>query len=236
MSVAALTELGSVLGDTTRSTILVTLMDGRAWTVTELAHHSGVARSTASEHLSLLLDAGLAAAEARGRHRYFRLADQDVAKLLESLGSLRLPAAVGPRPDPRAPAALRHARSCYDHLAGWVAVTIYDQLHADGHLVSADSGLAVVTSTGRELFASLGLDLRRYERSRRPLIRSCLDWTERRHHLAGTAGAALFSLMLDRCWIRRGPKPRSIMITDAGTDALSRVGLLREVTARRRDS
>ncbi len=222
MSVAALAELGSLLADQSRSTLLVALMDGRAWTVTELAHHATIARSTASEHLSRLHDAGLVVVEAQGRHRYFRLADNYVAQLVETLGGVQLSTPGSRRHFSKVPPALAHARSCYDHLAGQVAVELYEGLVTSGHLMlSVD--LVTITVQGRGLFQSLGVDVSMLERSGRPLVRTCLDWTERRHHLAGGLGAALFQVLIDRRWIRRGRQPRSIVITEAGNCALPRL-------------
>ncbi len=210
MSVAALTGIGSLLSDQSRSRLLMGLMDGRAWTLTELAAHVGIARSTASEHLSRLLDAGMVTVEAQGRHRYFRLAGAEVAELLETLGSFD-PTAGSPHPrPPRAPSGLAQARSCYDHLAGRAGVQLYDGLLAGG-VLACRSGVLTVTGPGRQVLGGLGVDLPAIERGDRQPVRTCLDWTERRHHLGGGVGAALFQALLDRGWLRRGRQPRSIL-------------------------
>ncbi len=210
-----LTQIGAILADETRSNILTVLMDDRARTGGELARHAGVAPSTASEHLSKLLDAGLVAIEAQGRHRYFRIANSEVAEMLESLG-----AAVPAVPiRPNASLALIYARSCYDHLAGELAVQIYDQLLMDRHLERVD-GYPQLTESGSTLLEGLGIDLNTLRAGKRPLVRSCLDWTERRHHLAGAAGAALLQTFLERRWVTRGPQPRSIRLTRKGKTAL----------------
>ena len=216
MAAAELATIGALIADQTRAEILCVLMDGRAHTGGELARHVGVSPSTASEHLSKLLDAALVRVEAQGRHRYFRLADQQTAELLELLGAVSTP--LTPR---RSPAAerLSHARSCYDHLAGEVAVNIYDHLVDSDHL-TVDDGHAELTDTGRKFFGELGVDVDATLASKRPTVRPCLDWTERRNHLAGSLGAALFDTMLTNTWIRRGPQPRSIQISRKGTDAL----------------
>jgi len=203
-------RLGSLLADETRAEILCSLMDGRAHTGSELARHIGVAASTVSEHLSRLFDSGIVTVEPQGRHRYWRLADAEVARLLEGLGALTRP--LGP---PRAPAELVHARTCYDHLAGELAVAIYDQLVADQHLSSADGHLTINPS-GDELLISIGADPDATRDTKRPRARACLDWTQRRHHLAGTAGTALLAAMIDNGWIKRGRTPRSVRITERG--------------------
>ena len=217
MTATAITQVGALLADATRASLLEVLMDGRARTGGELARSVGVAPSTASEHLSRLLDARFVAVEAQGRHRYFRLAGSDVAELLEALGA-REPA--GDRVATGAPAELVHARSCYDHLAGRLAVRIHDRMVAAGYLGHAHDH-PYLTDSGAELLAGLGVDLAAARDRRRPLVRDCLDWTERRHHLAGAAGAALFATLLERGWLARGSRPRSVRVTTAGQRGLA---------------
>jgi DNA-binding transcriptional ArsR family regulator len=223
MARSRLSTIGSLLADDTRADILTVLMDGRAHTGSELARHVGVAPSTTSEHLSKLLDAGLVAVEPQGRHRYFRLASSDIAQLLETLGATPAPT---PAPRPSAPAALAFARRCYDHLAGELAVQIYDELVARAHLREGDEQL-VLTRSGAELFETIGVDTRSIGSGRRPGARRCLDWTERRHHLAGAAGAALLDALLSNRWVVQGPQPRSLRVTDAGRKALEGAFALR---------
>jgi DNA-binding MarR family transcriptional regulator len=197
--------------------MLVALMDGRAHTGSELARHVGVAASTASEHLSKLLDASLVAVQPQGRHRYWRLAGPEVAELLETLGA-NAPAKL--LAGPRAPAILAYARTCYDHLAGQLAVELYDRLLATRHLACDDHHLTI-TRSGFELLATIGADVEAITRSRRPKARPCLDWTQRRHHLAGAAGKVLLDALLANGWARRGRRPRSIEITESGRSALA---------------
>jgi DNA-binding transcriptional ArsR family regulator len=211
---SGLVRLGALLADPTRAEILGALMDGRAHTSSELARHVGVAVSTTSEHLGKLLDASLVRVEPQGRHRYWRLAGSPVAELLEAVEA-KASAVMPPPPRPRAPASLIRARSCYDHLAGELAVTIFDRLVADRHLVEADHGVEI-TPAGVERFASLGVDVAALRGTTRPLTRVCLDWTERKHHLGGSAGHALFESFQSKGWIRRGRRPRSIDIPEAG--------------------
>jgi len=220
VAVAALTHVGALLADRTRASLLTVLIDDRARTGGELARLVGVAPSTASEHLSRLLDAGFVTVESQGRHRYFRLAGPDIAELLESLGAVDAPAAAGDAHGSRAPSELLFARSCYDHLAGQLGVRIYDQMLASGHLRLA-GGRLNLTPSGEQLLADLGVNVQAMRPTKtRPIVRSCLDWTERRHHLAGAAGAALFHALLTRGWIARGSRPRSIRITNAGQRGL----------------
>ena len=216
MAAAELATIGALLADPSRAEILCALMDGRAHTGGELARHAGISPSTASEHLSKLLDAALVCVEAQGRHRYFRLAGRQTAELLEVLGAVSTP--VTPNRS-RASQGLAYARSCYDHLAGEVATEIYLRL-VDTAMLTIDDGHATVTEAGRTFFEGLGIDVDAALSATRPTARPCLDWTERRHHLAGALGAALFETMLAEKWIRRGPEPRSIQITRLGSDAV----------------
>lgn len=219
MAATALTELGALLADKTRTLMLTVLLDGRARTGGELARLVGVAPSTASEHLSRLLDAQFVAVEAQGRHRYFRLAGPEIAELLETLGAVDLPGPPGRPVAANAPTELRNARCCYDHLAGQLGVRIFEQLLAHDHL-RRDENHLTLTESGHALLTDLGADMVAVARSSRPVVRGCLDWTERRQHLAGGAGAALFQALLDRRWIVRGSRPRSIRVTDAGQRGL----------------
>ncbi len=190
-------------------------MDGRAHTGSELSRHIGIAPSTTSEHLAKLLDGDIVAVEAQGRHRYWRLADPRIAELLENLGANATHPA-----DPRAPSDLAHARTCYDHLAGQLAVTIYDQLLADDH-IEDNQGHLTITPSGYDLFSTIGADIDEIHASTRAKARPCLDWTQRRHHLAGAAGKVLLTTFVANGWIKTGHRPRSIRITESGRERIS---------------
>ncbi|PZF79754.1 transcriptional regulator [Jiangella anatolica] len=227
---AGLAALATLLADPTRATMCLALMDGRAWTATELARHAGVAPSTATQHLNLLVGGGLLAEVRQGRHRYVRLAGTPAADLVE-----RLAAAAGdagrPGAEPAAPSslttahrrrALAAARTCYDHLAGTLGVAVTDAMTARG-LLSWDRGL-VLTDEGDRWMSALAGGWP--PESRRPLVRSCLDWTERRPHLGGAAGAALCAHAVDAGWLVRVRRSRALRLTDAGRTALrERLGL-----------
>ncbi|MEV7526317.1 winged helix-turn-helix domain-containing protein [Streptomyces sp. NPDC091371] len=213
-----LAETAGLFADRTRAAFCLALLDGRAWTAGELARHAGVRPSTASEQLSRLIEGGLLTEERQGRHRYVRLAGPEVAALIEALASYA--------PDTPHPQNLREsvrlsaearARTCYDHLAGRLGVALADAMIARG-IVAADSGLAVTTAGQAWLTDALG-----YQRppgTRRPLVRGCLDWTERRPHLAGALGAALCSAALERQWVRRVGSGRAVKVTPDGAEAL----------------
>ncbi|QDZ29817.1 helix-turn-helix transcriptional regulator [Noviherbaspirillum sp. UKPF54] len=212
-------RIAALIGDHARAEALTALMSGRALTATELADAAAVTKQTMSGHLAKLLDAGLLAVEAQGRHRYYRLADEEVAHLLESLmGVAYLTGAVRLRSSPREP-ALRQARVCYDHLAGELGVRIYAHLLKMQALVLGSDGLAV-TETGRRWFAQIGIDTDALASKRRLFCRTCLDWSERRHHLAGSLGAALFTRCIEQGWARRAADSRVVTLTRAGQLAL----------------
>jgi DNA-binding transcriptional ArsR family regulator len=210
----SLAEVAALIGDPARANILQALADGRALTAGELAWHAGVSAQTTSGHLAKLTDARLIALEKQGRHRYFRLASQEIATAMEAL---MIVAANGPkrhRPTGPKDEALRKARTCYDHLAGWLAVTLADRLSAREFIVLSD-GAAAITEEGHRFFRDFGLALDNPKNSR-PLCRTCLDWSERRSHLAGRLGAALCQRCLDLGWIKRGRDSRAVAFTPKG--------------------
>jgi hypothetical protein len=192
------------------------LIDGRAWTVSELAHAARIATSTASEHVRVLHDAGFVRTLKQGRHRYVRLSGTEVAEVIERLANLAGPEPPrGLRQSVRA-RRLAYARTCYDHLAGQLGVALRDGLVDEG-LISDRDGLAV-TERGWATFAALGIDV---QRPRRALLRECLDWTERREHLAGVLPAAILRRAQDAGWLSRDPH-RAVTVHD--TAWLERLG------------
>ncbi|MFC9325154.1 ArsR/SmtB family transcription factor [Kitasatospora sp. NPDC057015] len=217
----SLAGIAGLLADRTRAAFCLALLDGRAWTAGELARHAGVSPSTASEQLSRLVAGGLLAEERQGRHRYVRIADAATATLIEDLSSF----AAGPADAP-APRSLREsgrlgaearARTCYDHLAGRLGVAVADAALARG-LVADDAGL-VLTAAGRDWLTALGVPPAGLA-GPRPVIRGCLDWTERRTHLAGAVGAALCRRAFELDWVERIGTGRALRITPAGGRAL----------------
>lgn len=206
-----LAAIARLIGEPARATILSELLDGRALTATELATRAGVMPATASVHLARLVSGGLLAVEPQGRHRYFRLAGRDVARVLERLAGLVPAARIRPEPLDE----IRFARSCYDHLAGWLGVALRDAL-LRRQLLRADGAEHRVTTRGGEWLASLGIDLEAVGESRRSFARSCLDWSERRPHLAGALGHALLLGLLERKWLAHRLDERTIDLTAAG--------------------
>lgn len=204
-------RVSALVADTARSAMLIALMDGRALTATELAEISGITKQTASSHLAKLLDGGLLVVEAQGRHRYFRLAGSHVAHLLEALMVFTSDTVSPLRTGPRDP-ALRKARICYDHLAGEMGVRLFGQMQEDRWLQDDLS----FTDKGLGKLSQIGLDLSSLPQSNRPLCRTCLDWSQRRHHLAGRAGKAILDRLLALSWARRLPGSRIISFSPEG--------------------
>jgi DNA-binding transcriptional ArsR family regulator len=194
-------EVAALIGDPARANMLEALMDGRALTATELAAIAGVTAQTASSHLARLQAGKFLTARKQGRHRYFALSGTDVADALEALmGVAQRTGATRVRSGPRDP-ALRTARICYDHLAGERGIELLEGLKQRG-LVTGDTDLGL-TPQGHEAITRFGIDLAAIGASRRPLCRACLDWSERRSHLAGALGAAILTTMMDRGWVKR---------------------------------
>src|SRR5258705_4840930 len=217
----SLAQIAGLLADQTRAAFCMAMLDGRAWTVGELARQAGVAPSTASEHLTRLIAGGLMAEERQGRHRYVRLANPTAAGLIEDLASYAPSTPTRPitktlRASVRLSAEAR-ARTCYDHLAGHLGVAITDAI-LDRGLIADDMGLTV-TDAGVAWLGNLSIDVTSLSRSR-PMVRGCLDWTERRTHLAGAVGAALCQRALDQHWVERIGSGRALKVTARGQPAL----------------
>ncbi len=237
LTTAAFAETAALIGDPTRANMLAALMDGRALTAKELAEGAGVTAQTASAHLAQLTGAGLLAMERQGRHRYHRLASPAVAHMLESIMSVAAGsdavvnrtklARVGPRD-----VALRRARTCYDHLAGRIAVAMADRMVERGQIeLSPDGG--AITEVGAGFLRGLGLDLdaataRASRRGGgRMFCRPCLDWSERRPHIAGALGAALCTACFAQGWMRRVEGTRAVSVTPMGRMVLDQAFDLR---------
>ncbi|GAA0971802.1 winged helix-turn-helix domain-containing protein [Acrocarpospora macrocephala] len=217
---SGIAELAAIFADRSRASMCVALLDGRAWTAGELAKYAGIARSTATEHLNLLVAADVLAEERQGRHRYLRLAGTEIAELIETLAAHTPPSREHPRTlrTVTTQAALARARTCYDHIAGWLGVAVTDAM-TDQDMLTRHDGWTL-TASGLGWLRDLGADTEALRRTRRPMVRSCLDWTERRPHLAGAAGAAVCSRFFEIGWTERIGSNRAIRLTAPGEAAL----------------
>lgn len=207
-------EIAALVGDPTRATILWTLLDGKAMPATELALAADTSPQNISMHLSRLLQAGLLSAERHGRHRYYRFSGHEVAYAVEAMASLIRPAArqqaivenISP---------VKYCRTCYDHLAGKIGVAVTDSLLKQ-KIITAGNGRFDISRKGSRWFMELGIDAAALQQERRSFLRPCLDWSERRPHIAGSLAASLLDKMLSGDWIRRTRGSRAIVITAKG--------------------
>lgn len=231
-----ISEIGSLLADRARCRVLMALNDGRALPASVLADEAGVARSTASGHLGKLTEAGLLLVETHGKNRYYRLAGSEVGELLEKLTQMAPTRPVRSLREGSRAQQLRAARTCYDHLAGRLGVTVMASL-LDRELLAGGDGKFdperavsdrragygrdvdyTLTPAGWDFLGELGV---RIPENGRSLVRYCVDWSEQRHHLAGMLGRALLQHFLAESWIKRRPSGRSVRVTDAGRAALA---------------
>ena len=217
-TIAAFAETAALAGDPARANMLMALMDGRALTASELARAAGVTPQTASGHLGRLVTAGLLAVHCQGRHHYHRLASAAVANMVESIMQVSIAngVAAGRRPVFTGPrdAAMRAARTCYNHLAGQLGVTLADALSERRYIELSSEGGAV-TEKGKRFLDEFGVDLGA-GKDGAVFCRPCLDWSERRLHIGGTIGKALADRCFDLRWIERRPDSRAVMVTRAG--------------------
>jgi DNA-binding transcriptional ArsR family regulator len=204
--------VASLVGDPARANMLTALLSGRALTASELSQEAGITPQTASSHLSKLEAGGLIEQEKQGRHRYYRLADPDVGGVLEGLAALAARAGhMRVRTGPKDP-ALRHARVCYDHLAGDLGVQMLDSLRRQKLVRQHKHDIELTSEGERFLESALQIDADALSHPRRPVCKACLDWSERRHHLAGTLGAALLARFTELKWAARDPAPGSRVV------------------------
>lgn len=218
---ADIASVGALLGDDARAAMLLTLLGGEAVPAGELARRAGVSPSGASAHLRRLREGGLITQERIGRHRYFRLASPELAEALESLARVAPVRPASSLRESETTQALKRARTCYDHLAGELGVALADALVERKLLTRSDEAFAL-TRDGAAWLGSLGVDLAVVGRSRRSFARACIDWSERRPHLAGALGAAVCDLFFARVWIRRLPGGRAVAVTEDGRAWLAR--------------
>ncbi len=215
-------QTAALIGEPTRAAMLAALLGGKALTASELAHGAAVSPQTASTHLARLVEGGLLSVVASGRHRYYRLAGPEVAHLLETLATVAPPAAVRSLRQSEAARAVRFARTCYDHLAGTVGVALSERLIEHELIATTEAGYQV-TAAGLMWLEKHAIDVEQVMGRRRVAARACLDWSERRNHLAGAFGAAMTNWLLDQRWIERSAHGRAVRLSEAG-----REGFLRE--------
>lgn len=221
-------RIAALIGDPARANMLTALMSGKALTATELAREASITSQTASSHLAKLSDGGLLALRRQGRHKYYSLANEEVAHLLENLmglaaGAGHLRARTGPKDD-----ALRKARVCYNHLAGDMGTQVFDFMVDRGYLKLSKDGI-VLSQNGERFVEDLGIDLASLRAKRSPMCRECLDWSERRSHLAGSLGRALLGLFEDLGWATRDQNSRVVHFSKSGESSFRRIFASKQV-------
>lgn len=219
---ADIAAVAALIGDRTRACFLCELVGGESRLASELASAAGVARATASFHLGRLLAANLVAVDAHGRHRAYRLGGPDVAQAIEALQRIAPGGEIRSLRAARSAQALGRARFCYDHLAGALAIELVDAMTIGGLLVAAGDRFEL-TDRGERWFEELGIDVAALRAARRSFARACLDWSERRPHLAGATGAALAARFLELRWIERAHQSRAVKLTPAGRAGLGEI-------------
>jgi len=215
MHATSITRIAGLIGEAGRIQMLTALLDGKGHSASELAMAAAVSPQTASSHLSKLLTGGLVVSERKGRQRFFRLGNVDVAAAVEALGALAQNSGLAAMPE------IRFARTCYDHLAGVLAIALRNELLRRRALRHRNDSF-VVTTAGKEFLRTLQVDAESLKRQRRSFAHKCLDWTERRHHVGGAVGAALLSRFLEMNWLARIGDTRAVRLTHAGESGFER--------------
>jgi DNA-binding transcriptional ArsR family regulator len=215
-------SVAALIAEPARAAMLMALLDGRRLAAGELAERGGVSAQAASAHLGKLVAAGMLAVEPAGRQRLYHIARPELGDLMERLAALAPAPKIVALSQNNAAAHLRHARSCYDHLAGKLGVAVTESLVARRALVAEGSDGYRLTPLGRRMLEALGIEIDGAERTRRSFARQCIDWSERRPHLAGALGAAVRERFLARGWVTPSPSSRALQLTRAGTEALAR--------------
>jgi len=212
-------QIATLIGDPTRATILWTLLEGKAFTATELAVAADTSPQNISMHLGKLVHAGLLCAESQGRHRYYKFSRKDIAYGIEAMASLIPPTETAKSVLAENNSPIKYCRTCYDHLAGKVGVLITDSLIQQKIIIEKSKSFAV-SGKGQKWFSNLDINIDNLKKERRFLVRPCLDWSERRHHIAGSLAASLLEKMLSAGWLRKTKNSRAIIITGKGQKKL----------------
>ena len=215
-------EVAKLITDPSRAAMLTALLDDRFYTASELAGFAGVKQQTASFHLAKLADADMVVSQKQGRHRYYRLKHAETARILETLLLAAPPGEIRSFRQSAEDRAIRKARTCYDHLAGSLGVKLAEQLVSMDFLKENEEAFTV-TEKGASCFKELGVDVREVKRKRRSFCHRCLDWSERRYHLAGALGSALLDAFIRLGWLERRPLSRAVSITPEGEKEFERV-------------
>lgn len=208
-------KTATLIGDATRATILWNLLDGRAFTATELSIAAGTSAQNISMHLSKLLEANLIAVEKQGRHKYYRFSSKEVAYAVEAMANLISKPEIQSKKETDNYPPIKYCRTCYDHLAGKIGVALTDSLLEQKIILNKNDAFEI-SSEGKKWFSDFGINLEEAQKQKRIFLKPCLDWSERRNHIAGSGGALLLNKMITEDWIRKTKNSRAIIITGKG--------------------
>ena len=211
-------KIASLIGDPVRAVIMWTLLDGKAFTATELGITVSTSPQNISMHLAKLLDAGLLSVEKQGRHKYYRFSNKEVAYAIEAMASL-IPPVSPQKKNSEKHSPIKHCRTCYDHLAGKIGVAVAESLLEQHIILDLDTRFEV-SSEGVKWFSDFGINLEDLKKQRRLFLKPCLDWSERKNHIAGSVGTSLLDKMIADDWLRRTKDSRAIQITGKGEKEL----------------
>jgi DNA-binding transcriptional ArsR family regulator len=211
-------KIASLIGDPTRAVIMWTLLDGKAFTATELAIAANTSPQNMSMHLAKLLEADLLCVEKQGRHKYYRFSSKETAYAIEAMASL-IPPTFSEKKNSEKRSPIKHCRTCYDHLAGKIGVAVAESLLEQKIIVDSDNKFEI-SREGAKWFSDFGIDLEEIKKQRRLFLKPCLDWSERKNHIAGSVGASLLDKMIADDWLRRTKDSRAIQITGKGEKEL----------------
>ncbi|WP_035650172.1 helix-turn-helix transcriptional regulator [Flavobacterium sp. ASV13] len=212
-------KTASLIGDPTRASILWTLMNGRAFTATELAVSVNTSPQNISMHLGKLLDANLLCVEKQGRHKYYRFSNKEVAYALEAMASLVPKPEIPSKNKPEKYPPIKFCRTCYDHLAGKIGVALTDSL-LEQNIIKENNNAFEISTEGKKWFSDFGINLEDAQKQKRIFLKPCLDWSERRNHISGSVGTLLFNKMLKEDWLRKTENSRAIIVTAKGEKEL----------------
>ncbi|WP_456315028.1 ArsR/SmtB family transcription factor [Pseudomonas shirazensis] len=212
-------KTATLIGDATRAAILWNLLDGRAFTATELAIAAGTSAQNISMHLAKLLEADLICVEKQGRHKYYRFSSKEVAYAVEAMANLIPKPKTASKKETEDYPPIKYCRTCYDHLAGKIGVALTDSLLEQKIIVNKNN-VFEISSEGQKWFFDFGINLEEAQKQKRIFLKPCLDWSERRNHLAGSVGAMLLNKMISEDWIRRTKNSRAIIVTGKGEKEL----------------
>lgn len=212
-------KTAALIGDATRAAIMWTLLDGRAFTATELSIAANTSPQNISMHLGKLLDADLLCVEKQGRHKYYRFSSKEVAYVVEAMANLIPKSVISSKKKTEKYPPIKYCRTCYDHLAGKIGVALTDSL-LEQKIIIEGNNTFVISSEGEKWFSDFGINIEEARKQKRIFLKPCLDWSERRNHIAGSVGTLLLNKMLEQDWIRRTADSRAVIITGKGEKEL----------------